>query len=120
METGLLVRRGEGRLWYMEVGPSGLPDALMDGEFAPLSRDTAVEHLCGWAGGELKTIEIVGLWESWNEHLSEGDWQGDTMLLFPLPPARVDEISSLSLETDRGYPVEYHRLFVGMVPLDLL
>lgn len=120
VSRGLLVQPGADGLYYMEVNPANVPGSLIDGEFLPLETNDAVGTLCGWADGELKTAEVRAMWESWKGHLESGGWAGDTVLLFPLPESRVRAISTLSLQTDLGCEVEYHRLFVGMVPLELL
>ena len=120
VNRGLLVQPGADGLMYMEVNPANVPGSLIDGEFLPLETEAAVSHLCGWAEGRLKTAEVRALWESWRGHLESGGWPGDVVLLFPLPESRVRAISTLSLQTSAGYNVEYHRLFVGMVPVELL
>jgi hypothetical protein len=119
-DGALLVMRDSSGLHYAETDPAGIPTRIIDMRFAPLEDDVALEHLCGWADGQLKTEEVRALWKSWDDYLLEGDWEGDVMLLFPLARARIDRISRLTLQTDQGYRREYHRLFVGMTPLDRL
>ncbi len=120
VSAALVVRPAAGGLMYMEVNPANVPGSLIDGEFLPLDTGTAVSRLCDWADGDLKTEEVRALWASWRGHLESEGWMGEKILLFPLPESRIRAISTLSLQTGEGYSVEYHRLFVAMVPLDAL
>ncbi len=73
------------------------------------------QTLCDWAGGSLKSEEIGSMWATWEDWVEGGDWEGDTLRLVPLPQEAVSAISTLGLETNEGYDVEYSRFFVAMV-----
>ncbi len=85
----------------------------------PLERDGVLAKLCGWAGGNLKSQEIEALWNTWEPFFMERP-RGERWLLFPLPPATVGQISTISLipESPGVGDVEYHRLFLGLVRLE--
>ncbi len=85
----------------------------------PLERDGVLEKLCDWGGGNLKSQEIEALWNTW-EPFFRARPLGERWLLFPLPPATVEQISTvnLSLEAPGFGRVEYHRMFLGLVRLE--
>jgi hypothetical protein len=78
-----------------------------------------LEKLCDWGGGNLKSQEIEALWNTW-EPFFRARPLGERWLLFPLPPATVEQISTvnLSLEAPGFGRVEYHRMFLGLVRLE--
>ncbi len=103
--------------------PYGIfPVELTGGEFIPLDLpmagetdpELAEETFCRWADSMLKSSEIEALWETWRPVFSEED---SYWLVFPIPEACHNGISSISLETGRYGDVEYHRLFLGAVEL---
>lgn len=95
-----------------EVGDSiGIPGCY-------ISFDQIKETLCMWAGNNFKSEEIEALWLTW-EPVIRGrcEMYGEMVLLYPLSDDVVDSISRLILETDQGYFVEYHRLFLGLTAI---
>jgi len=73
------------------------------------------EVLCQWAGGSMKSQEIQAIWETWKSWILEGGWNGDTLLVFPLPYSSAENVSSVYLETDQNFNVEYERFFIGIL-----
>lgn len=100
-----------------------------EGERNPLEDDEVLSIICGWAGGNLKSQEIDALWGTWKPFFqtdeptdrlsdSEGSPGSDEVwILFPLPPAEVEKISSIELQFSSRIPgvVTYNRLFLGLV-----
>ncbi len=114
---GLLIATGdEPRILQHNIIP--LP-VLSDAIRPPLERDEILEKICDWAGGNLKSQEIAALWNTWEPFFSERP-AGELWLLFPLPPATVEGISTLSLAVEQPLDlrVEYHRLFLGLVRVE--
>ncbi len=83
-----------------------------------LSVDQIEETLCQWAASNLKSEELEALWLTW-EPVIRGrcEMYGETVLLFPFSDEVVESISRLHLETDQGFFVEYHRLFLGLTSI---
>ena len=77
--------------------------------------DDMISYLCDWAGGSMKSQELEAMWLTWEDWIDEGSWKGDTLLVFPLPPEAVSNISSIYLQTDRYMYVEYSRFFLGII-----
>ncbi len=80
-----------------------------------LSSERIVEILSGWGGNEFQDDEIKALWKTWEPSLrTRCILYGETVVLFPLTEEQVESISTIDLQTDQGYHVEYARLFLAM------
>ncbi len=77
--------------------------------------EDVVSMLCDWAGGTMKSQELEAMWGTWESWIYDGAWQGDTLLVFPLPRSTVDNITSIRLDTDAWMDVEYSRFFLGIL-----
>ncbi len=126
---GLLITTGEApvveriRLVPLPGGGGG------EGEGTPLGDDEVLSIICGWAGGNLKSQEIDALWGTWKpffqtdeptDELSDSErspGSDEVWILFPLPPAEVEKISSIELKFSSRIPgvITYNRLFLGLV-----
>lgn len=71
--------------------------------------------LCRWAGNTMKSQELESMWATWEDWVMDGEWSGDTLDVFTLPPGTVQSISTIRLETDKYMRVEYRRFFLGMI-----
>jgi len=86
-----------------------------------LTLDEAFDVFHGWAAGDgaaeagLKEPEIQAMWDTWAPFFEGGDWHGSSLIVFPLPGALVDRISTLVLTTEPEYEVHYSRFFLGVV-----
>jgi hypothetical protein len=86
-----------------------------------LSPEEAFDVFSGWAEGDslsgtgLKDPEIQAMWNTWLPFFQYGDWHGTNLIVFPMPSALVDRISTIELSTPQGYPVQYNRFFLGVV-----
>lgn len=85
----------------------------------PISDRFVLDALCDLARGSLKSHEIEDIWNTWDDIIIDGEWDADILVLFPLTDYEIGSISSIQLETDQGYEVEYERVFFGMVPVNL-
>ena len=80
-----------------------------------LSEEGIMDILSGWGNNEFLDEEIKALWNTWKPSISTRClMNGETVVLFPLTDEQVESISTLSLETDQGFHVEYSRLFLAM------
>jgi hypothetical protein len=80
--------------------------------------DIVTAELCRWAESNMKSEELEALWKTWKPViLDRCDMFDENILLFPLTDEVVESISRLTLTTDEGFFVEYHRLFLGLIAL---
>ncbi len=80
-----------------------------------LSSERIVDILSDWGGNEFQEDEIKALWKTWEPSLrTRCILYGETIVLFPLTEEQVESISTIDLQTDQGYHVEYSRLFLAM------
>ncbi|MCD4702666.1 MAG: hypothetical protein K8S24_12500 [Candidatus Aegiribacteria sp.] len=78
-----------------------------------LSSERIVDILSDWGGNEFQEDEIKALWKTWEPSLrTRCMLYGETIVLFPLTDEQVESISTIELQTDQGYNVEYSRLFL--------
>ncbi len=82
------------------------------------SSEFALETVTEWAEGELKEPEIRAMWGTWEPYALYGDWEGQYLVIFPVPQAMIPRISTLELTSESGLPVEYHRFFLGLAPVE--
>lgn len=88
-------------------------DIPMGGETNPAF---ASDTFCRWAGSGFLSSETNALWNTWRPLLMEQD---SYWLVFPVPSDYHNEISSINLRTEDNREVEYHRLFLGAIKLNL-
>ncbi|MEN8208509.1 MAG: hypothetical protein ABFR50_04575 [Candidatus Fermentibacteria bacterium] len=80
-----------------------------------ISDEGILEVLRGWGDDEFLDEEIDALWKTWKPSiLTRCVQNGEVIVLFPLTDEQVESISTLNLETDQGYNVQYSRLFLAM------
>ena len=83
----------------------------------PVDEDALLEVLYRWADGEMELEEIDALWSTWSGWLVSGmDYGragGSALILYRLPPDAVEDICSLHLDTEQGYPVDYSRFILA-------
>jgi len=75
------------------------------------------ELLCDWAGGSMKSQELISMWDTWETWIYDGSWSGDTLLVFPLPQQTIEGMTSINLETASYYDVEYSRFYLGILSI---
>lgn len=102
--------------------PEGMEMDLLNDESVPpgVMDDQSVhefflELMCTWAGDRMKPQEISVMWDTWEGWIIGGHWNGDTLLVFPLPEQSVERISTITLETQQNFSVEYTRFYLGML-----
>jgi hypothetical protein len=113
----LVFSRGENGVVALVHG--AVSDVLTADESMPVdlpwqSVPEAFETIRGWAGGLLTGEEIQALWATWEPYLLYGDWQGDSLLIFPVPQPLIERISTLMVAPDQDIPVTISRFFLGM------
>lgn len=120
-----LHRDFEGEVLVFEPGsPEGMKIHLCgnDGIAAssdlmePYSREAVLEVLCSWSDGRMKSCEIADMWDSWEEWVLDGQWRGDRLLVFEIPPAVMERVSTLELEMSEPMDVIIERFYLGMSP----
>lgn len=70
-----------------------------------------------WAAGHLTEAEIGAMWGTWEPYARYGDWEGDRLVVFPVPEALLDRVSDVELDAGAGIIVEYHRFFLGIAAM---
>ncbi len=73
------------------------------------------EILCDWAGGTMKSQELISMWNTWEGWIFDGSWNGDSLLVFPLPRNTVEGMTAIVLETDEYHDIEYSRFYLGFI-----
>jgi len=86
----------------------------------PYSRETVLDILCEWSAGDLKSDEIIDLWDTWEGYVTGPGWQADRLLMFRLPESTVESLTGIHLETAEGFDVTYSRFYLGLVPFSWL
>jgi hypothetical protein len=76
-----------------------------------------LDVLMSWGGSALAANEIQAMWGTWEPYILYGDWEGRSLVVFPMPQSLVERISSLELRTDNLFGVNYERFFIGMVEM---
>ena len=80
-----------------------------------ISDEGILEILQEWGRGEFLCEEIEALWKTWKPSiLTRCVQNGEAIVLFPLTDQQVESISTLDLQIDQGYTVQYSRLFLAM------
>lgn len=82
-------------------------------EHANDQEDNIPEILCDWAGGTMKSEELISMWETWKSWIYDGSWSGEALLVFPLPENTIEGMTTIILETDET--VEYTRFYLGIM-----
>ncbi len=80
-----------------------------------ISDEGILEVLSEWGNHEFLDEEIEALWRTWKPSiLTRCVQNGEAIVLFPLTYEHVESISTLDLQIDQGFAVEYSRLFLAM------
>jgi len=108
-------------MWFVKDGETVALNRIMgddplQGVITPSGpQNIYPEILCDWAGGTMKSEELVSMWDTWESWIFDGSWSGDTLLVFPLPAETVEGMTSINLETDDYQEVEYSRFYLGIL-----
>jgi hypothetical protein len=113
----LLFHRSEDGVTGFELLPGG--DPSMAGRTAPFtcSSGEVRSFLDGWTRGVLTPGETEALWKTWEPYILEGDWEGASLAVFPLPAEVVERVSTVIVRSDTGEQVPVRRFFLGMAPM---
>ena len=84
----------------------------------PLSEEEVLEVLARWGSGGFLEQEIRALWSTWEPHLETRCLEyGQAVAIYPLSPEQVERISSITLQPDQPFDVEYSRLFLAIASI---
>lgn len=117
-EMLLFVRDEHGTVVLSHAGTDGV---LAADEAIPVPTDgrmsgDAIETVSRWAGDRLTDEEIRSMWMTWEPYILYGDWQGDTLAVFPIPDPLVERISTIIVSPSGDAPVTISRFFLGLMP----
>lgn len=73
--------------------------------------------LCDWAGGTMKSEELVSMWDTWRSWIYDGSWSGDTLLVFPLPEKTIEGMTTIILQTNDYQEIVYSRFYLGILSI---
>jgi hypothetical protein len=80
-----------------------------------VSDEGILEVFSEWGNDNFLEEEIEALWKTWKPSiLTRCVQDGEVIVLFPLTDEQVESISTIDLQIDQGYVVEYSRLFLAM------
>ena len=80
-----------------------------------VSDEGILEVLSEWGNDNFLEEEIEALWKTWKPSIMTRCIQDEEVIvLFPLTDQQVESISTIDLQTDQGYSVEYSRLFLAL------
>jgi len=65
----------------------------------------------------MKSEEIAAMWETCDGWLMSGTWNGEALLLFPLPSDVVERMTTITLETEEDLELEYSRFYFGVASI---
>ncbi len=108
-------------MWFVKEGETVILDRIMGDD--PLQgiitpdgpQNIYPEILCDWAGGSMKSVELVSMWDTWEGWIFDGSWSGDTLLVFPLPGSTIEGMTTIDLRTNEYHDVEYSRFYLGIL-----
>jgi hypothetical protein len=104
-DNGPVMWHGGGR----ELADSGLEEL----DWTPYTRTDAMGVLLDWSAELLELEEVEALWDTWEAWAVRRDNPREYVVLSRLWPEKVETVSRISLETEEGHPVEYHRFLLG-------
>ena len=108
-------------MWFVKEGETVILDRIMGDD--PLQgvitatgpQNIYPEILCDWAGGTMKSEELVSMWDTWEGWIFDGSWSGDTLLVFPFPGSTIERMTTISLSTNEYHDVVYSRFYLGIL-----
>ena len=78
-----------------------------------------------WSRDLIDIEEVDALWFTWRDWFTTGSFDGSrsmedaVLAVYLVPEELTGGISTLNLETEEGYPVDYHRYLLVAVPVTL-
>jgi hypothetical protein len=87
-------------------------------EISVYERGRVLRILESWAGERLFADETEAMWNTWEEYVTRGEWEGDALLIFPLPDDAVSSISTIGVDADGSCQISVERFFLGMVSVN--
>ena len=108
-------------MWFVKDGETVVMDRIMgddplQGIITPDGPQNIYPGiLCDWAGGTMKSEELVSMWDTWESWIFDGSWSGDTLLVVPLPGSTIEGMTTIALQTNEYHDVEYSRFYLGIL-----
>ncbi len=99
------------------VYPTSIYIPLETEESSVYDREEMLEILSSWNTSGLYSDELELLWDTWEAYVTDPLWEGDALVVFPLPQEMIDKISSLEVLPDGEMEITYGRFFIGMIPV---
>lgn len=112
----LLRPYGDMQEMYL-VDPASMLIPVETEESTVYDRTWMLEILSSWDTGGLYPGELELLWETWESYVTDPLWEGDALVVFPLPQNMINRISSLEVLPDGEFEITYGRFFLGMIPV---
>lgn len=119
----LVFLEKDGEALFCRTSAADLEYPLNQNILKPYDREEVFEILRDWAAYALEDEEILALWNTWESYIVTGEPEGcreeEPLVLYRMPDQKVEEISTINLETDQGYTVEYSRFFLGALSITM-
>jgi len=101
---------------YM-VDPQSIFTPMETEEISVYDRSRMMRTLSSWNTPGLYPGELELLWDTWEDYITAPSWEGDALVVFPLPQDMINRISSLEVLPDGEFEITYGRFFLGMIPV---
>lgn len=99
------------------VDPASMLIPVETEEISIYDSSRMMETLSSWNTAGLYPGELELLWETWESYVKDPLWDGDALVIFPLPQDMINRISSLEVLPDAEMEIKYGRFFLGMMPV---
>ncbi len=99
------------------VDPQSIFIPVETEEISLYDRTRMQDILSSWNTAGLTSGELELLWETWEAYVTDPLWEGDALVVFPLPQDMINMISSLEVLPDGEMEITYGRFFLGMMPV---
>jgi len=99
------------------VDPQSIFTPVEAEEISVYDRSRMMQTLSSWNTAGLYPGELELLWETWEAYVTDPLWEGDALIVFPLPLNMINSISSLEVLPDGDMDITYGRFFLGMMPV---
>ncbi len=109
----IVTQSGDGPVMWRGGGWELADSGLGGLDWMPYARTEAMNVLMDWGVELLEIDEMQALWNTWEPWAVRRDDPEQYVIFSRLRPEKVETLSRISLQTERGRPVEYSRFFLG-------
>ena len=99
------------------VDPQSIFTPVETEEISVYDKRRMMDIFSAWDTAGLHPDELELLWDTWEAYVTEPVWEGDALVVFPLPQDMINRISRLEVLPDGEIEVTYGRFFIGMMPV---